>query len=527
MSQEPVPLETMSDTASQPDSPLLQPTETQPKWLTQPTRSSRLSRWMRRLTSVILPIIRPRRSWKYFLSVAVVVYAGYCFIRGSPFFASKLPSYSGPHGVGAVDIETPLKKPRKVTNTTFRNTDEPAFQHETTLFTIYYPTSSKAKSLSNSPRLTWLTRPISVTAEGYAKFARIDNFIMRPFLTFALWALAGSIEIPATVDAPLLPSGDAGDSSKFPVIVFSHGTASSRTDYTNYLGELASRGYVVAAIEHRDGSCPGTIIKKKGENDRRLIHFREDDLSSMDTPKLKREQLAFRDAEIFHTIKILESINNGHGKDIFTSNPRDQGTTLESWSSRLDMSQLTIGGHSYGATGALQALKSAPDTTPAIGGIILDPGKESGPLNPDIDVPILVVHSSSWSSKLTVFFGRPHFDTVRDLVADTLNRTGAAWFLTSMGTSHPSVSDAPLIEPFMLSWTTGARMNTKEALKEYVHISEEFLDFLKTKTPTGLLAEPVTHEQFDQWVSEDRQKSFPPTLSRLWEIHVSPAGKKS
>ncbi len=379
---------------------------------------------------------------------------------------------------------------------------------------------------------------MGLTAEGYARFAHADNIFVRAVFTFALWAIAGSIQIPAKVDAPLLSGGDddvANADTKFPVMVFSHGMASSRTDYTNYLGELASRGHVVAAVEHRDGSCPGSMVKIKGKRDRRVTHFRESDLLStpaMDTPLLKREQLAFREAEILETIKVLASINNGNGNDILSTNSRHEGQTLHDWAGRLDMSQLTISGHSYGATGALQALKSASvaidksgDSDTAIvpaGGIILDPGKESGELNADISAPVLVVHSDSWSRKHTVFFGRPHFDSVRDLVDEVLNRTGAAWFLTSLGTSHPSVSDAPLLEPLLLSWTTGARMNTKEALQEYVNASSEFLQFLQTKSPTGLLSEGVTHQEYGKWISEDRKTEFPRELARLWEIHVSP-----
>jgi len=60
-----------------------------------------------------------------------------------------------------------------------------------------------------------------------------------------------------TVSEPLSPDG-AG----LPIVVFSHGMAGMRTSYSHYCGELASRGYVVAAIEHRDGSGPGSVVMK-------------------------------------------------------------------------------------------------------------------------------------------------------------------------------------------------------------------------------------------------------------------------
>ena len=63
--------------------------------------------------------------------------------------------------------------------------------------------------------------------------------------------------IPASLDAP--PRVDVNDKKRLPVIVFSHGLAGNRNLYAGLLTSLASQGYLVAAIEHRDGSasCAG------------------------------------------------------------------------------------------------------------------------------------------------------------------------------------------------------------------------------------------------------------------------------
>ncbi|KAH6885264.1 platelet-activating factor acetylhydrolase, isoform II-domain-containing protein [Thelonectria olida] len=477
------------------------------------------------IASRLKRLLRPRLTLRYIFFFLIVVYVVYCFLTWQPFFSSALPPYSGPHDVGAIDIEFPLEKPIKISDTILRDTREPAFKVETVLFTIYYPATKTSRSkMSRHP---WIPRPISLTAEGYARIAGVDNFIVRPIFTFALWLVVGGVSIPAKVDVPIL-GRDHDHVGKFPVMVFSHGMASSRTDYTHYLGELASRGYVVAAIEHRDGSCPGTMIKIKDKKDKRVLLMRESDLESdppMTTEKLKKEQLAFRDAEIYETIRVLWLINNGEGfDDVFLLNSRNEGHALTAWTERMDFQQLTISGHSYGATGALQALKTANKTVsnPAIGGIILDPGKSSGQLNTDVPVPVLVVHSQEWSRYHSIFFGRPHFDTVRDLVRGVLTKVGSAWFLTSLGTAHPSVTDAPLLQPLLLRLVTGTTMPALEALGEYVKVSIDFLKFLDLGKAQGVLHEAVTHNNYHKWVTDERKKEFPEDRAKHWEVHVSP-----
>lgn len=505
-----------ADIISSPDAPLaMSPppsNQQQPKWLSPLHQRPWYLRWLSYLSGTTLRLLRPRLTWRYVLFATFVVYFLYCTVISSPLLASPLPPYTGSYGVGAFDLEVPLPKgPQRVSDAVFKSGD-PAFDVESVLVTFYYPTEPGFHS--KKKRYTWIPKPVSLTAEGYAKLAGVNNFIMRPIFTLFLWAVGGGITIPAEVDAPLL---DADKEEALPVMVFSHGMASSRTDYTNFLGELASRGHVVAAIEHRDGSSPGSLIKlTSSEAGRKRLHFKQSELKEdMDTPEFKKAQLAYRDAEIGATIDLLKSINDGNA----VNNTRAPVGTLEDWSSRLNFSQLTIGGHSYGATGALQALSTvAPD---AVGGVILDPGKSSGPLNHDAEVPLLIIHSNSWSKKESIFHGRPHFDTVRDLVKDT---PAPSWFLTSLGTAHPSVTDAPLLEPLMLSWTTGANMDVKEALKEYVNVSDEFFTFIEVgKTEKdGLLSEEVTHEKYGEWVSEERKKEFSKTRTKHWEIHVSP-----
>lgn len=517
-----------------------------PTWLRSAQQRMEAPRWLNEHHSSwsesLRHALRPRFTVGYILCSLVALYILYCYIVWSPLFASKLPRPTGPYGVGTIDIEVPVEEPRNVVDAVLKHDGSPAFHLDTVLFTLYYPAAKGAKSSRSKHK--WLPKPISLTAQGYAIAAHFNNFFSRPLFTFALWGLASSIQIQAEVDVPLLLSSAEQDdhSTEFPVVVFSHGDVSSRTDYTAYCGELASRGVVVAAIEHRDGSCPGSIVHLANGKTKNVMLFRADQLQAEEPDKevshddWRFQKLAFRDAEIQETISVLQKLSDGEGEDVYHNNYRNEGKDLENWTKRLDFSHLIIAGHSFGATGAMQALKTANTSTPskdeggaftnpATGGIILDPGKDSGRLNTDITVPLLIVHSDSWSKAHTLFYGRPHFDTVYDIARSVLKRCGAAWFMTSLKTSHPSVTDAPLIEPLLLSWTTGARINVKEGLREYVRVSMEFLTFLRSGRREGVLGVGVTHERYgdDTRSEEQRERTGKANgIGKYWRVHVAP-----
>lgn len=159
---------------------------------------------------------------------------------------------------------------------------------------------------------------------GYARLLRIYSPPLQSIITFFLWALGSKTVIPGVVDAPVLSSisGTNGDGrlgkvitevgmggevrgegnveeilelrdgrvknkaglrlktgmGKLPAVVFTHGMAGMSQSYSHYLGSIASHGYVVAAVEHRDGSGPGTIVHKPDGSKRFVWHLSLDGL---------------------------------------------------------------------------------------------------------------------------------------------------------------------------------------------------------------------------------------------------------
>lgn len=478
--------------------------------------------------TAMVAMLRPRWSLRYILCVCLLLVFGFSIIFKMPLLSDRLPQYSGEYDVGTIDIEVPCER-RNVSDAVLKGGGKPAFELETVLFSLFYPSVKNAQS--QQPHHRWISK---LHAHGYAAFAKMDNFVTDSVFGLALWMLAGSTTIPANVDVPLHgtakgysdyeaehPNDDYG-LPNFPVIVFSHGMASTRTSYTQYCGELASRGYVVAAVEHRDGSAPGSVIMNNG-TERNLFLVTPDMLQTPPAiDDFKAIQLAMRQAEVEETVRVLRLINDGLGGELYKMNPRGEGVDLDAWRGRLNVDEMIVGGHSYGATLALQALKGAPSATlPFFGGIILDPGKQSGPLNDEIDVPIIILHSESWSQKTSMFYGRPHFDVVKDLTQGVMDKAKKfAWFLTAKGTTHPTVTDAPLIEPTILNWSTGQTIDAKEGVLLYVKLSHYFANYVQTGNRKGVLSEWVSHPEYGK---EKDDSKLSRELAKYYEVHVAPS----
>ncbi|KAF1953153.1 hypothetical protein CC80DRAFT_451140 [Byssothecium circinans] len=475
---------------------------------------------------------------------------------------SPLPPYTGPYEVGILDLETEVQR-RTIHPATLKETGARAFELQTLAITLYYPSS--LPPLPSQPwARPWLPQPIGLIGTGYARLIGIRWAPLQSLVTFFLWAFGSASVIPGVVDAPVLSSGfpDVGHSGTvltrlgrdgkskgegsveevlelrdvkigngpklgknmetLPLVVFTHGMAGMSQSYSHYLGSIASHGYVVAAVEHKDGSGPGSIVHYPDEKQRYVWHMKLDDLESdppMTIEDLKTTQLNFREAEIQETIRLFDRLNQGTDSKVINLKPDSPESALPGFKGRLNMSAVTVAGHSYGATGALQALKNAPNTEmPINGAIMLDPGKGSGTLNDKIDLPTLVMHSGEWTEKQVDFYGQgKHFDVVRKLV----EKTRIGWFMTLKGSAHPSCTDAPLIVPWIMKLATKTTLEGRVALREYIDASVNFLGYLRDGEMKGMLKEEVTSVAGPLGDAEKRGRSKG-QYGAEWEVHVVP-----
>ncbi|KAH7386638.1 platelet-activating factor acetylhydrolase, isoform II-domain-containing protein [Phaeosphaeria sp. MPI-PUGE-AT-0046c] len=463
---------------------------------------------------------------------------------------SPLPPYTGPHEVGILDVETAVQK-RVIHDAVLKETGEDAFELSTLAITLYYPSSlSKAPQNKRPWARPWLPQPISLIGTGYARLAGISFAPIQSLFTFGLWLLGSSTVIPGVVDAPILTADEKiladksglkfgsedvfvaddqvhlelkrdEETGKLPCVVFTHGMAGMSQSYSHYLGSIASHGYVVAAVEHRDGSGPGTIVHHPDGTEKKVWHMKLEDLDSkppMTDLDLKKAQLSFREAEISETVRLFAQLNDGDAP-VVNLKPDSPRKSLPGFKNRLDLRAVTVAGHSYGATGVMQALKAAGSKDmPINGGIALDPGKGSGPLNRDIHVPILVMQSGEWTEKQVEFYDQgKHFGVVRSITQSIKE----GWFMTLTGTAHPSCTDAPLIVPWIMKLVTGTTLNPQVALLNYIETSVYFLKYLQTGEKNGVLDSEVTSKDGPLGDAEKRGR-----VKRLynaeWEVHVTP-----
>ncbi|CEH18244.1 Phospholipase A2 (platelet-activating factor acetylhydrolase in humans) [Ceraceosorus bombacis] len=385
----------------------------------------------------------------------------------------------GRFAVSTLDLEVPAREAR-VFGDGFKLNGKPAFRLDTVLITLFYPCRDSEKGRATSIKgAGWLNAPRMKSVEGLLKYAGMSKHLALPSILPAYAVFFA--KLPFTENAPLAgpsslaetattPSGNTSDArTTFPIGVFSHGLGGTRTTYSSYLSALASEGFVVAAVEHRDLTAPSTQVFPPAETflgakqqSYTSIYSKHDEMDKSPTTgepeggdvwAMRKAQLELRQAEMLEALHVLKQLNVGEGEQLSLSSMRGgakerTAAELPKWQGRLGVDQPWALGHSYGAGTCIEAIRKAD--SPFARSLILDPWvepipKASADSSMSIKRPLYVINSEAFT------IWRSHMQDVRELVSDAKRNAGSAWLLTLTGSKHTDFSDFPFLLPRLFS----------------------------------------------------------------------------
>lgn len=221
-------------------------------------------------------------------------------------------------------------------------------------FRLYYPCQEPEKG----EKPDWV--PCREYFNGLADFMKINRTLSERIFNY----LFGSFKIPAYLDAPFKSNG------KCPVVVFSHGLGAFRTLYSAICAELASQGFIVVSVEHRDQSASATFyFREKPESERANENLPKTSASAQDNLAkewmyyrplqhgesefpLRNKQVKQRADECILALDKLTEINSGIAVHNVLQT-RFDWTTLEN---SMDLCRTAAMGHSFGGATVIEAL---------------------------------------------------------------------------------------------------------------------------------------------------------------------------
>ena len=211
----------------------------------------------------------------------------------------------------------------------------------------------------------------------------------------------------------------ATDGSPFPAILFSHGYTGFRAQNTFQVQELASRGYIVAAVEHTYAAAM-TVFP-----DGRVAPHNPETLPPDGDPDYEadaEELLKQWTGDLQFTLASLDALNADPGSWLLGS---------------LDLSRVGTLGHSTGGGAAIQFCSAEPRCR---AGFAMDPWLlpvENGVLEAGLNQPFLAMFSEAWSTAANV----GSYVTLAD------GYPGELTVMTVLGSDHFDFTDLPLTSP--------------------------------------------------------------------------------
>ena len=348
------------------------------------------------------------------------------------FPVPDFPTPTGKHAVGTTVIEwTDPERPEKWTSDP---DDGRELQAQ-----IWYPAQASPDKVERAPYLGRSEAEVNAVAEGFGDFLGIPRFVLDG------QAKARTNSVP---DAPV-----ASGKEQFPVVLFSPGGGMGRTTNTAWAEELASKGYVVAALDHPYVSAAVRFA------DGRTVRWAEQKFSSdAEARQLSEKLAAVKARDLSSALTHLGRLDSGRVKSVLAG--------------RLDTDRAAAVGMSAGVGGAFQAAR----TDERFSAVIALDGRPYDAHPGPYDQPALA---------LTHQIGLEDNPTYLPELGQGLERsTTTAYMLTIPGTTHPTFTDAPLWMPPVPS-LVGTRGRT-EPNRIITELTIGFLDAKLRNRPTDL-----------------------------------------
>ncbi|XP_026531807.1 platelet-activating factor acetylhydrolase 2, cytoplasmic [Notechis scutatus] len=285
-------------------------------------------------------------------------------------------------------------------------------------FRLFYPCvpQSEAEEPSWIPRYEYYS--------GLADYMNLNRKWFAPLLSVTF----GSCKIPVSWDAPFRPC-----SHKYPLIIFSHGLGAFRTAYSAICIEMASRGFLVMALEHRDRSASATYFCKLDPEapDLHEAPIHEEWLTYRRVPTDQKEfpfrnpQLHQRANECKRAYRLMQSINSGK----VVANLLRTDFDLSVLKDNVDLTKAVVMGHSFGgATAVLALVKEAQFKCAVALDAWMFPLENS--VYPKVTKPVLFINTESFQTAESV------------AKMKKINATSSeSKIITILGTIHQSHTD--------------------------------------------------------------------------------------
>jgi dienelactone hydrolase len=237
----------------------------------------------------------------------------------------------------------------------------------------------------------------------------------------------GLVRSHATRDVPV-----AAGSEPLPLVVYAHGWGGFRTIQSGLAEHLASRGYVVAALDHTHGAVATTFP------DGEVVPLDE---AALPTGVPGATYLAAAE-------RLVETFTG----DLAFLLDQLEADAVPGLAGRLDLERVGVAGHSTGGGAAVRLCADEPRCAAIVG---YDPWIEPIPdriLGHGIDVPFLALRSEEW-------VGNPNDARLRRLRASS---SGPSALVAVEGTTHRDVTLLPFLTPLssqvgLAGPTSGAR----------------------------------------------------------------------